>query len=374
MRIGILTYQRAENYGAQLQAYALKTYLAGLGHDVDFVDYWPDYHRRYFELFSLRKFRESSLRGKMVLLYYTLFWHQARKRRQQNLQAFMHEELGLPLEAKYHSDHDVVKEFDVVFYGSDQIWRRQCMPSHPGFDLWYFGSDNVHARKIAYAASMGSIDVKEDEKKILKKHLQGFEAISVREESLKEWLTSIGIQSQIVCDPVFLLEKEVWLSLANNASEQPPYQHYILVYNLLGQTPIVHFAERLSKEKNLPIVEVNKKYVPFTNGRCYCRTARVEYFLSLLAHADYVVSNSFHGVALSIIFQKQFFAVGMGPRAGRVTSLLNSLRIPGRYTDVWQQVPPIDYTIVTHILSDMVRSSSTFIQDSISNHLTSNEE
>ena len=374
-KIGILTYHRAENYGALLQAYALKTYLTGLGHDVHFVDYWPDYHRRYFELFSWRKFRESSLRGKMVLLYYTLFWHQARRRRQQNLQAFMHEELGLPLEARHHGgDHDVAKEFDVVFYGSDQIWRRQRMPSHPGFDFWYFGSDNVQARKIAYAASMGSIDVKEDEKEVLRRHLLGFEAISVREDSLKEWLTSIGIQSQIVCDPVFLLEKDVWLSLANKASEQPVCQHYILVYNLLGQTSTVNFAERLSKEKNLPIVEVNKKYVPFTSGQRYCRTAPVEYFLSLLAHADYVVSNSFHGVALSLIFQKQFFAVGMGPRAGRVTSLLDSFRIPERYTDIWQNVPPIDYAVVTPLLSDMVRSSSSFIQDSISKHKTLSEE
>ena len=374
MKIGILTYHRAENYGALLQAYALRTYLAGLGHDVDFVDYWPDYHRRYFELFSWRKFRESNLRGKMVLLYYSLFWHQARRRRQQNLQAFMHEALGLPVETIYHNNDDVIKEFDVVFYGSDQIWRRQRMPSHPGFDFWYFGSDNVQARKIAYAASMGTIDVKADEKEVLRQHLLKFEAISVREASLKEWLTSLGIQAQIVCDPVFLLGKEAWRRLANKASEQPVYQRYILVYNLLGQTSTVNFAERLSKEKNLPIVEVNKKYVPFTSGRRYCRTAQVEDFVSLVAHADYVVSNSFHGVALSLIFQKQFFAVGMGSRAGRVTSLLDSLRIPGRYTDVWRHVPPIDYTVVTPLLSDMARSSSAFIQDSISNHLTSNEK
>ena len=368
MKIGILTYHRAENYGALLQAYALRTYLAGLGHDVDFVDYWPDYHRRYFELFSWRKFRESNLRGKMVLLYYSLFWHQARRRRQQNLQAFMHEALGLPVETIYHNNDDVIMEFDVVFYGSDQIWRRQRMPSHPGFDFWYFGSDNVQARKIAYAASMGTIDVKADEKEVLRQHLLKFEAISVREASLKEWLTSLGIQAQIVCDPVFLLGKEAWRRLANKASEQPVYQRYILVYNLLGQTSTVNFAERLSKEKNLPIVEVNKKYVPFTSGRRYCRTAQVEDFVSLVAHADYVVSNSFHGVALSLIFQKQFFAVGMGSRAGRVTSLLDSLRIPERYISSFNPHPsPIDYTAVTPLLENMARSSSAFIQDSIEN-------
>ena len=242
------------------------------------------------------------------------------------------------------------------------------MPSHPGFDLWYFGSDNVQARKIAYAASMGTIDVKDEEREVLRRHLQGFEAISVREASLKEWLASQGIEAQLVCDPVFLLEKEAWLSLANKASEQSAYQHYILVYNLLGQTSTVDFAERLSKEKGLPIVEVNKKYVPFSNGRRYCRTARVEDFVSLVAHADYVVSNSFHGVALSLIFQKQFFAVGMGARAGRVTSLLDSLRITERYTDIWRDVAPIDYTAVKPLLEDMVRSSQEFIEDRASSH------
>jgi len=118
----------------------------------------------------------------------------------------------------------------------------------------------------------------------------------------------------------------------------------------------------------LPIVEVNKKYVPFTSGRRYCRTAQVEDFVSLVAHADYVVSNSFHGVALSLIFQKQFFAVGMGSRAGRVTSLLDSLRIPGRYISSFNPHPsPIDYTAVTPLLENMARSSSAFIQDSIEN-------
>ena len=331
------------------------------------MDYWPEYHRRFFELFSWRKFKDCSLRAKLVLLYYTLFWYQPRKRRQQNLQAFMHEELGLPLQARYRNDGDVVREFDVVFYGSDQIWRRQLMPSHPGFDLWYFGSDNVQARKIAYAASMGAVDVKEDEQTVLKEHLQKFSAISVREHALREWLSSMGMNAQLVCDPVFLLSKEQWESLAAKATGQPPHQHYILVYNLLGQAATVRFAEQLSREKGLPIVEVNKKYVPFTGGKRYCRTARVEDFLSLLVHADYVVGNSFHGVAMSIIFQKQFFAVGMGPRAGRVTSLLSSLGIAGRYTDVWQNIPPIDYTAVTPLLSEMVSSSSAFIQSAITN-------
>ena len=347
MKIGILTYHRAENYGALLQAYAMKTYLRSLGHDVSFVDYWPDYHQQYFELFSWQKFKDGSIKEKLVLLYYLFFWNSTRKKRKKNLQTFMYEELGLTPRVKYHSDYDVVREIDVVFYGSDQIWRKQKMKSHPGFDYWYLGSENVKARKIAYAASMGNIEVRPAEEATLKGYLGNFDAISVREDSLKRYLASIGVESQMVCDPVFLLPRKQWETLAEKSTEPLPYQHYILVYNLLGQSSTVRFSEQLSREKGLPIVEINKKYVPFTGHKLYNRTARVEEFLSLIAGADYVVSNSFHGVALSLIFRKQFFAVGMGKRAGRVTSLLNTLKISERYKeDYSSDSATIDYNIV----------------------------
>lgn len=366
MKIGILTYHRAENYGALLQAYALKTYLSSLGHQVSFVDFWPDYHRRFFELFSWRKFKEGSMREKLVLLYYLLFWNSIRKKRKRNLQAFMYEELGLPPTVKYHSDNDVVSEFDVVFYGSDQIWRKQKMKSHPGYDFWYFGSENVKARKIAYAASMGNIEVKESEKTAFMEYLSKFDTISVREDSLKRFLASLGVEATLVCDPVFLLPRIQWEALAKKSTEPLPYQHYIIVYNLLGNSSTVNFSEQLSREKGLPIVEINKKYVPSIGNKLYIRTARVEDFLSLISGADYVVSNSFHGVALSLIFQKQFFAVGMGQRAGRVISLLNTLKISERYIEDYSTgFPPINYTHVAERINLYASDSRMFIEKSI---------
>lgn len=363
MNIGILTYQRAENYGAMLQAYALKTYLQGLGHDVSFVDYWPDYHRLFFELFSWQKFRESSMRGKIVMLYYLLFWNSTRRVRKKNFEEFMYKELGLSQEIAFRSDDDVVRGYDVVFYGSDQIWRKQKMKSHPGFDYWYFGSENVKARKIAYAASMGAIEVTPTEKVALKELLNKFDAISVREDSLKEFLASLDVESQLVCDPVFLLSRMQWEALVRKSTEPLPYPHYILVYNLLGQSSTVHFSEKLSRDKGLPIVEINKKYVPYIGHKHYNRTARVEDFLSLIAGADYVVSNSFHGVALSIIFHKQFFAVGMGQRAGRVTSLLNTLEIGERYTEQYStNLSSVNYRLVDKYIDVYTSNSRSFIE------------
>lgn len=363
MRIGILTYHRAENYGALLQAYALKTYLESLGYEVDFVDYWPDYHNDYFKIFSKKRFFEASLKGKLVQLYYLLFWGVVRKQRKSNLQNFMYKRLRLACQPKYITSADVCDEFDVVFYGSDQIWRKQGMKSFPGYDFWYWGSDNVKAKKVVYAASMGSMNVTDEDKIMIKPYLNQFASISVREDSLQCLLESLSITSELVVDPVFLLNIEEWCKLFKDIYQ--PRTGYILVYNLLGNNETVRFAEKIAKEKKLKLVEITKKYNSFMPNSRHNYTAKVEEFLSLIYHADYVVSNSFHGVAFSIIFQKQFFVIGMGEKASRVTSLLKLLKLNDRYIN--DKLPEFDikYENIMPLLSKTVLTSINYIHNSI---------
>lgn len=363
MKVGILTYHRAENYGALLQAYALKTYLQSLGHEVGFVDYWPDYHEEYFKIFSKKRFHEASLRGKLVQIYYLFFWGIIRKRRKANLQEFMYKQLGLSSKPKYRTKDDICDEFDVVFYGSDQIWRKQGMKSFPGFDSWYWGADNVKAKKVAYAASMGNVNVDDNDRTFIKACLNKFDAISVREDSLKKLLDSLAVSSELVIDPVFLLDAKEWIKLTSDV--KPLKDRYVLVYNLLGNDETVRFAENLVKEKNLKIIEITKKYKFFALSNRYNYTASVEDFLSLIYHADYVVSNSFHGVALSIIFKKQFFATGMGHKADRVLSLLSLLNLRERYVNKTYPDKIINYRIVESSFNEILSSSKFFIKKSL---------
>lgn len=359
MKIGILTYHRAENYGALLQAYALKTYLQSLGHEVGFVDYWPDYHNDYFKIFSLQRFIEAGLRSKLVQLYYLFFWGIVRNRRKINLQEFMHKQLGLSSKPKYRTSDDFCDEFNIVFYGSDQIWRKQGMKSFPGFDFWYWGSENIKAKKVVYAASMGNLNVTDVEKESIVSHLKHFDFISVREDSLKSLLNSLSVSSELVIDPVFLLGADEWIKLITKT--KPVKKGYILLYNLLGNGETVRFTEKLAKEKNLKIIEVTKKYVPFALGGRYNYTANVEQFLSLIYYADYVVSNSFHGVAFSIIFNKQFYSVGMGDKASRVISLLKMIGMDNRYTVDGKFLDNIDYKQIGKFLDNYITSSKNYI-------------
>lgn len=371
MKVGILTYHRAENYGALLQAYALMTYLKGLGHDVSFVDYWPEYHEDYFRVFPIKKFKEGKLPIKLYCLYLTLVWGWARNRRKRVFQGFIRDYLGLGQAIKYRTDRDVCSEFDVVFYGSDQIWREQGLPGHKGRDYWYWGSDNVLARKYAFAASMGASSWGSEEKPVLTDFLRSFSAISVRENSLKMLLEDNEIEAVLVSDPVFLLNKTQWQALVKTSKTKSPHpgKKYILFYNLLNSSESSRFAEELSSKTHCSIVEVTKAYGFDKLGKRYVHDASVQDFLSLIEQAEYVVSNSFHGVALSIIFEKQFFAVGMGNRSDRVRSLLYALHIESRYLDepVLDKINKIDYEEVTGFVGELSGSSKSFIDKALDN-------
>ncbi|MBQ6087128.1 MAG: polysaccharide pyruvyl transferase family protein [Bacteroidales bacterium] len=371
MKVGILTYHRAENYGALLQAFALRTYLKGLGFDVDFVDYWPDYHSDFFKIFPWKRFKAGSIYTKAVCLYLATVWGIPRSKRKCVMKDFMSGYLGLADRPRYVDDSDVCDCFDCVVYGSDQIWRQQNLPGHKGLDFWYFGSPNVQARKIAYAASMGPSNLSDKEKEDIKSRLTAFEALSVRESSLQETLASLGFVSEVVVDPVFLLSREQWGKVADEAKKKVKGRKYILFYNLLNSNESSRFADRLGKAHGLRIIEITKKYGIRYLGKRYSHTASVPEFLSLIRNAEYVVSNSFHGVAMSIIFEKQFFAVGMGKRSDRVESLLKVLDLGERYIKHGDSapLPDIDYQVVRPKLEDYASRSKRYLMDSIGEHI-----
>jgi len=368
MKIGILTYHRAENYGALLQSYALLSFLRSLGHDVSFVDYWPEYHKDYFRILPHRRFRQVGVKHKALILYQAIVWGLPRLKRKRVLKHFMYTHLGVAHSAEYSSENEICSEFDVVVYGSDQIWRQQKLPGHSGVDYWYYGSENVRARKIAYAASMGASELAEEEKQKVRQLLNGFEALSVRESSLHDFLDLMGYSSSIVVDPVFLLTAEQWRKLyRSELLSNTRKQKYILFYNLLNSPVSSSFAEKLSKLHNLPIVEITKKYGIKQLGGRYVQSASVPEFLSLVDNAEYVVSNSFHGVAMSIIFEKQFFAVGMGNKADRVQSLLQAFHIEERFINEIATVSEdmIDYTVLQNKREKYIQESKIFLKNHV---------
>lgn len=366
MKIGILTYHRAENYGALLQAYAMMSYLRSLGHEVSFVDYWPTYHSDYFKVFSLKAFMHSSVKSKLVKLNRLLLMGRTLYQRKRTMQEFMLNQLGVPKYPQYENRSLVTKEhYDAVVYGSDQIWRKQNMGG-VGFDDWYFGSNNVNTdKKIVYAGSMGKIDTDAQDDIYIKKMMSNFYKIAVREGDLLDYLRKLDVISVQVVDPVFLLSRQDWDKLV---IPQCHKGKYILFYNLLNTQESILFVKQLSRQYGLPIYEITKKTSVFSRKTHLVTNASIGEFLGLLKAAEYVVSNSFHGVAFSIIYEKQFYAVGMGAKANRVESLLESVGIADRYIHSHQDkmsVLEIDYDKTSPKLKFIVEKSKDYLSSAL---------
>ncbi len=364
MKVGILTYHRAENYGALLQAYALMTYLRQSGHDVSFVDYWPQYHVDHYHIFSWQHFKSRNIKGKFFYILWFILWGRVLYSKKRKLTRFMNKRLGVPSRIRYKNQDDVCSEYDVVIYGSDQIWRKQEFDSFTGFNPWYFGSENINAPlKIAYAASMGRVDdITATEMEQLQSLWSNFNRISVREKDLQQLVLSAGYQADLVLDPVFLLPKEEWEKIIPQTKKDTPY---ILYYNLLSSCESDAFVSILKERTGLPVKEISFIYDKNHSERGYIHDASIESFLNLIDNAALVVSNSFHGLAFSIIFKKNFFVSGLNDKSSRITSLLDVLGLEERLVSSENynedSFKPIDYSVVTPKLTKLVEYSKSFL-------------
>lgn len=309
LRIGILTFHNADNYGAVLQCYALQETLRSLRPDdeVCVIDYRNPLIEKSYRVLGLRR---SVLENISQILYVP---SQLKKRRR--FSSFRGEFLSV--------GSPDPNDCDVVFYGSDQIWN----PELTGDDLAYFGA-NFRGTKIAYGASDGG-EIKITEE--VKKMLGDFNSISCREKSLSEKVSErLGKIVPTVCDPVFLLSKDEWLKIA----VKPHEQNYILAYKISENIGFDDEVERTASRLGKPIVQI--VYVRSLR-KLICRTQKIkeclspQQFVGLFASADFVLTTSFHGTAFSIIFEKPFFVLAFGSGSERITDLLNSLDLQGRY-------------------------------------------
>ena len=315
MKIGILTYHRSHNYGALLQAIALRKVLSDMGHEAHFIDYWPAYHRHVYALFSLSQMiSQKGLKRKVYYLTYCINNYTCRKERKETFEKFIQGYIE-----PYISSVD--ESYDVVVHGSDQIWRKQ--PEIRTYNPVYFGKHNISAgKKITYAASMGILPEKESDRMKIKDYLGNLNSISVRERNLFEVVKSLGYNGvhQDV-DPTLLLTSNDWvkiLSLKKQLSEEK-YALYYKIQNSFDVNSLQRFAE----SRGLKLKIIHSKAIGH-NTDFQITTAGPSEFVDLIYNAEFVFTSSFHGLAFSLLFHKPFLT-SFTNNAGRAASLLASL-------------------------------------------------
>ncbi|MEO6289568.1 MAG: polysaccharide pyruvyl transferase family protein, partial [Ginsengibacter sp.] len=237
MKIGIITFQRAHNYGAVMQAYALLTTLQNMGHSVEIIDYWPKYRSGHYSLVYFdekrnikKRFSAPGLKNfaKEVVSF------PLRYRQYQKFKTFIRCNLKVGKNS-FHLGSDIPHKYDIIVCGSDQVWRYNFR-GNSGFDNVYFAQYPVNkdVTKIAYAASMGDEVIDEHAQRVLSKLLENFDFISVREQSLLELIKPLtNVKPVKVLDPVFLLSETEWRKIIRKNDKK---KKYLLFYQLLPST------------------------------------------------------------------------------------------------------------------------------------------
>lgn len=362
MRIKTITCHDVYNVGASLQAYALVTYLKELGHDVEIIDYKPDYLSNHYPLLGLNnsKFDKPVLREIYQLVKLPNRIKARCSRRKKEFDRFKSEYLPITKQ-RYFSNEDMKKKppvADVFFAGSDQIWNTVFENGKdPAFYLDFAPASTV---KASYAASFSTSDIDEKWKKQIEVWLNRLDYISVRESSGVEIIERLGIKNSVrVLDPVFLIDAEYWRNIEYDMALLEPY---LLVYDFDQNSLIADSAVILAKKKGLKIYSI---FPCDYCDRCFEQEGP-RGFLYLVRNAEFVLSNSFHATAFSIIFKKKFIVFERNEKINtRMYDLLKLVDMEKCFClslDEINEDEYIDYSLVHVKLNYHIKESKEYIK------------
>lgn len=371
MEIRTITCQHVYNYGATLQAYALQTYLEKLGHNVEIIDYRLPTHMRY-ELFT--PYPEGKLYPilkRFPLLCYIYCPIRNRKMyytwgRKKSFDKFDQDYLHLT-KVKYKTINELKSHYpvaDIYIAGSDQIWNPEFLN---GTDEGYYLNFGCNSTKrVAYAASFGVNELSQSQQSFAAQHLKRFDRISVRELSGLKILNNLRIKAELCVDPIFLLTKMDWI---NGLHLTPEQEDYIMLYDFTHDDETMRdFVLNLSREKGLKIVSVNDEAkTPYADIQI--NNAGPKEFLQYILNSKYVICNSFHATAFSIIFHKNFatFPLKKFKNSSRMEYLLQTVGLSRRFSPIENKVlnDSIDWNNVDMKINNNIISSKNFLDKAL---------
>lgn len=362
MKISVITIHRIYNYGSVLQTYATQKLFEEKGHQVEIVDYISPQRTifRYFlrnsawgELYGLKKVLYRTLKiGSIILKEHTFGLFRKKY---------------LNLSKRYVTPADLDQDppvADLYVTGSDQTWN-SCY--NEGVDRGYFLDFIPHeARRISFVSSFGMDKLPEDEREETIRYLERYDALSVREDAAKKLLAELGFDDAVqLIDPTLQIKKEEWLSLASPRKYRKPYVLLLLLYS--EDNGATELAREIADRNGWKVVKLSWEMSRPAKVDKLMTHRSPEDFLSLMQHAEFVVTNSFHGLAFSINLEKQFLVVPRNEFNSRIESLLRLTGLENRMFSM-NQVDyvvdtPIDYVPVRLILEKERNRAQSFLED-----------
>lgn len=359
MKVGILTFHRAHNYGAVLQCYALQEILRSRGHDVCIIDYRQKWIDDFYKIFSIDMIRSECHGAADVFAYlkknvkkFILAPCKAL-----NFRSFRNEYLTLTTPCTDQLPQDI----DCYVIGSDQLWSLHCLGGQT--DPVYMGRfDRPAGSKVvgyAISADVRSIDAVADK---LGEWIDGFDAISVRESGIAERIQECtGRMCDVCLDPTLITNADLWTPVIDDRWSK---RNYVLVYEV----------RRLKENKGLLRRKAQEIADKIGNG---CEVIdlsagnhSVRDFVSLFKYARHVVTTSFHGTVFSILFERPFHVLPLWNGYDlRYLELLRSIGAEDRVVAEDESINPEnpDFVPMKAKLAVKVSYSLQFIDNALRN-------
>ena len=360
-KLGIITFNRALNYGAALQAYALKSICDDLGYETRIIDYNKDSDKvsRPFDCFR----HSPKTIGSLIQLLKNYLSYHWDKKRWKSFKIFRNKYLNESPTCKTSSQIAALN-YDVYLMGSDQIWNYNITGGT--FDPVYFGRLSQDSFSIVYGASSHDTPFPLGMELSLKDELSKTTApIGIREQKLADYVGEVtGIKYPVVLDPTLLAGQSV---LKKIESPWVPRKPYILIYQI-DHNPLSDISIRsLEKKFGCKVFSMTVPKLGSLHGKKGFYGP--EQFLAFIHHAEFVVTNSFHGIAISLLWHKQFYVYENGGVMTRIDDLLGSLNLLDRKVRLVSDIDihqKIDYSLIDPILEKKRKDSLQFLENALS--------
>lgn len=372
MNVKVITRHSPSNYGSLLQSIATVKTIEGLGHDCSIIDYQrPD--ERGLKGVLTQVNCKAGFGNPLKKLAYLSIRYPIEKFAQVRFDKMRKKYLKMTSRCSSHVDLKKISA-DAFITGSDQVWGPMMNGVYDSaYFLQFIGKNS---RKLAYAASFGKTKFDESTVEAYKKMLSEYDKIAVREKSAVSLLEEWGLDNCLgqVLDPTLLLDMSQWTNLLIKKNDFDKYKDlkYILVYQIHNDPKLSGYAKRLAKHTGMELLRVNPMLHQALRGGKFICSPDLSEFLSLVANASCIVTDSFHGTCFSINFGKQFIEIlpnnATGTRNQSILELTGlSDRILCDFNDYSLVDKVIDYSKVNELLEVERRKSLEVIRSMIQN-------
>lgn len=360
--IGVISYNiygNFTNYGSALQSWALHESIRRLGYNPILIDYCPDILADKDPLNPFKNMWDKDDQSKKMCELSM----PAIKENYYKFDTFYTDQFKRTLK-KYTSKNfnDVILDEQLAGFvcGSDTIF---CMDEFGFDDGFYANYDCMKRKSVSYAASFGDPTLSEENCKILNKRLQNFLSFGLRENFMIPYVkkhTQVPVQR--VIDPTLLLTDKDYDKIA--VKKRLENEKYLLYYSRRYSPIMEEYVEKLAKQNGWKIVEISLRATNKEKGHRMYYEAGVEEFLSLIKNAEYVVTNSFHGIIFAVQYRRPFVIFSREQCNNKIDEILELFGLKDHMlvTGKEQFSHNINYTLVHERISNARKSSIEFLK------------